>query len=470
MNPLLPVLSVFATSAPLAPATVPLPQQGAFEVHRPEHVRLLHAEREALLREEWVRAGAQSRRRAIEWVHSRRRPGEPAGARISFETLADISRFLDGGTPDAGSPWTERLARSLDLRVAPGVFAAREQGRGESMVVRVETLFAVPAPEGDRELLLSLVWLGPAGEEVPARTEPVPTTCFDGSGFEMFVRPPASEPGRWRLVADVGRGAECWRSVAVGVDCVADLAARRARLQLEAQRAPSPLRAELWSALGPLTEHGLRRLAGLDLGHWFDFCEGSSAVELTSPVVPFPPEGAMAAADRALWTLPHEGTFERGLVIVCGRAEHPSDALAGAVGEGWRRFSLARSTRVLAGACPTTSRAAVRFLERCAALATERDWTALHLVARGDQGTLFLRELRRTSAPSITGLVLCATSGAVPDAGAEFGVPLLTFTAMAAEDATTSGDGWARVASREPGFLLDLRVPGLVETWLSEGL
>ncbi|MDP6540929.1 MAG: hypothetical protein QF903_14655 [Planctomycetota bacterium] len=464
-------LSLAAAAAILASSGFAAPRQGTFAVHRPEHVRLLHAEREALLGEAWLRAGAARRERAVAWFHARRRPGAPARARPAFETLADVAALLAGQDPGrADRPWTERLAPSLDLRVVPGVFAAREEGRGESMVVHIEALYPVEAPENARELPLTLTWLGPAGEEVEARTEPVPTACFDREGFEMFVRPPASEPGRWRLVADVGRAGERRRGSPIAVDCVRDLAERRARLQQETARAPSALRAELWAALGPLSEHGLRRLGSLDLGHWFDFCERLPLADLAAPIVPWTGrEAAAEGAGGAFWTLPHEQRFERGLLIACDSAEHPASVLAGAAGEGWRRLSTRRSVRVFVGACSSAPGGAARLLEEAVALAAERDWAGLVVLARGDRGTAFLRELQRSCPEPVEGLVLCAALGAAPSGGAELPVPLLFLDALAAEDGVASGEGWRRVVSREPGFLLDPRVPGLVEAWLAEG-
>ncbi len=460
-------LTLFATSAAVLANPAAALQLGTFEAHRPEHVRLLHAEREARLREDWVRVGDARRRLALDLIHARRRPGEPAGARVSFETLADVACILDGGDPEAAHrPWSERMVRSLDLRVVPGVFAARDEGRGESMVVRVESLYALPAPEGIEELPIVLTWLGPAGEELQARAEPVPTTCLTRTGFEMFVRPPVSEPGRWHLVAEVGHGAARRRGVEVAVDCVGDLGARARRLQLESQRAPSVLRSELWAAVGQLREHGLRRLATLFLGHWFDFSEERPPATLTAPVVPSSLGSAALAQGPVFWTLPNDGPFERALVIVCGTAEHPSEVLSGAVGEGWRRLSVARATRVLV--CAPSPGVPARLMERCASLASERGWSEVHLMARGDQGTALLAEVQRRDSPPIAGLILCATPGAGPRDGAGLAVPLLTIDALAAQETSAEGEGWSRIGCREPGFLLDLRVPSLVAAWLPD--
>lgn len=89
--------------------------------------------------------------------------------------------------------------QSLELSVEPGTFASREQGRGEAMTVRLVQRYDAPPP-GD--VMVQLTWIGPGGETVHARRERATAEVFAGRGFEMYIRPPVSEPGTWRLEAD----------------------------------------------------------------------------------------------------------------------------------------------------------------------------------------------------------------------------------------------------------------------------
>lgn len=88
---------------------------------------------------------------------------------------------------------------ALEVSVEPGTFASREQGRGEAMTVRLVQRYDVPPP-GD--VMIQLTWVGPGGETVHARRERATAEVFADQGFEMYIRPPVSAPGTWRLEVD----------------------------------------------------------------------------------------------------------------------------------------------------------------------------------------------------------------------------------------------------------------------------
>ncbi|MCB9913762.1 MAG: hypothetical protein H6828_01275 [Planctomycetes bacterium] len=212
--------------AAAAPAAQVGDGDALFVYHLAEHLEAVRAERVAELRAAYAEAAPERRSAAEAALLAGVDPGRPALRPPDFDALARARRALLGEA--APAPALDELAESLDLRVVPGCFAARAEGRGEATTVAVTQLWRAPGRDADVTL-----WWTRGEERERARSEPVAAASF-AAGFEMYVRPPVSTPGRWALVAELRAGdASAW-SRPVAVECVDDLAALRARVAADA--------------------------------------------------------------------------------------------------------------------------------------------------------------------------------------------------------------------------------------------
>ena len=194
------------------------------------HREAVQVERERALLEAWIGASEQQRvgleRIVREGRNSRR-------SSLSPLDLRSISRGLRNlRVPERADElwvWYD-LLDALDLRLRPGVFAARSEGRGEPITVGLDSLWS-HSYEGDpdREMQAKLIWVAPDGTEEDARSEPV-TARILMRGFEMFIRPPISTAQTWELVLEVQTPSGALRGVPVRVECVENLVAARARV------------------------------------------------------------------------------------------------------------------------------------------------------------------------------------------------------------------------------------------------
>jgi len=268
-SPGAPVLARALVSV-LAPvlcgAPILLADLGAAQVARrdPElqaHLRSVRAERTARLRDAFRAADPAARLDARLSFEARRSSGAAALAPATLEAIAHVTGELDGSLDDDASDVDERafsLARSLDLRVRPGLFAARDDGLGELTLVTLAPLWPV-ACEGD--VLVELHWVDGRGERELARREPFAASVLRDE-FEMAVRPPASEPSTWWLepVVEVDRARA--RGVAVRVSCAdeprEEASAAAERLASEPSTPGADVARRALAALVPLHDEGRR--------------------------------------------------------------------------------------------------------------------------------------------------------------------------------------------------------------------
>lgn len=380
--------------APAAPQENPV----AF---RMRHLDALRVERERELLELWEELGPDARRDLEARVAAGRDPRMGRFQPIPLPALSRASRaLLHPGDDGPLEPWFE-LVDSLDLRVVPGVFAARESGRGEPMTVVLAGLWDSPVDQRrEEDVEVALVWRGPAGEERLARQEPASVRALE-AGFEMYVRPPESGPGVWKLVLEVRTSGGVVRSRGVAVECVAGLAEGRDAL---AAGDAGPGSADLAARLSTLLREGLR-IAGADpVGPRLAALGGA----------PSPSPRALGAAPGARDLAPHAvGEPRPGqdvVVLLPRRGEHPLDLLTGPVGRAWAAFAAERGALVRT-ADPVADREAAGLRELVRRLAADGAGRVV-VVARGDSGRLLPGSLAGEPLPELAALVLAESPGA----------------------------------------------------------
>jgi hypothetical protein len=340
----------------------------------------------------------------------------------------------------------------LALELRPGAFEAREedQGRGEFTTVRVLPLWETRAPP--EEFVVNLWWLGPDGQELRARGEPVLYTALALPGFDMYVRPPASAPGMWSMVPEVGYEGERVRGVPVAVECVADLAARVASLDA----AHAPLARDVLDVLA----RGVPLLPGASVGAWLDHLEHGAASERPGDVVPRAFEGLPIA-----WELVSDVEQpRRALVLVDAFSEPPRGWFDVPGKRGWLDAARALAARVLALPAPLDEDAVAALRHALA----HGDDAELVIVARGAAVPDVLVH-RAALERFVDGLALETELGS-PSAPPPLQLPALVLDAGAGEDAeqTVEREGRAPlrwVRRRAPPVLADLELPELVAAW-----
>lgn len=380
-------LALFAGLAPLAPQELPLAgydPQGL-------HAEAVLAERTRLFLDAWIQADDVERARARGLLASLRRSGAPASAPPSLPALTRAWRSLEGPQGEAGNAAVAGLAAladALDLRAVPGFFAAREQGLGEVVTVAVRRLWAVPTPA---RLVVTLWWLPPAGAEgaveLRARSEPATAQAFEGAGFEMFVRPPASAPGTWSLVAELEQEGVRVRGVPVPVECLPDPPAAIG-LAREVLDDPRALRAVAQGLLA-CARSGARLPAGLLPS------QGTALLQARMRARPGMQPQPIALAFRGkdgrehwAWAwLPAEPPC--AVLLLLAPQHEPAEAVfQGELGRLWRAAAHDLSALVLSAHLPragVSAEDAPQVLERLRAAAEELvGKLPLVLVSRGD--------------------------------------------------------------------------------------
>lgn len=459
---LLTALTSLAVPAPLlGQSTEPDARRLAQEsVYRRAALRL---ERERELIEYWAELGEFDRRELERRVAAER---DPRRARFEGVTLQGYARALRQGMhPTDDGPleaWFD-LVDSVDLVVVPGVFAARDEGRGEPMTVTIEALWDSEVDQRDDEdVEVALLWIAPDGTELTARQEPAGVRALE-TGFEMYVRPPESGPGVWSLVLEVRTSDGVVRSQGVDVECVEDLAELRARLASAASVAGRVLRERLEA----LTGSGLRRFGGSTLASWI----AAESGDVPPPALLVTRDAATGAALPAHWVLTEAEDSTRVVVVLTAGLEHPLDLLTGPSGAAWRAFAAADDRRVVAARSLVVGRevGALQDLVRGLRAGGAEE---VVVVARGDAGRVLPGALARAPLPGLSGLVLAETPGAYAPVRPEVPVPCLRVETGAEGEAyeelgDASGPRRTRATLTAPLPFAAPAVPGLVRRWLS---
>jgi len=398
---------------------------------------VLQLERERSLLEGWP-ATDETRRAAVLRLLGEGRDGRRSSLRPLG--LAAVSRALRApGAAGGGAelaPWRE-LVDGLGLRVTPGVFAARTEGRGEATTVHFEPLWRSRFEGNPRELLYgTLSWISSSGEITVARREPL-TPRDLASGFEMYIRPPLSGAQTWELVLEVLTPAGKVRGFPVRVECVEDLEGWRSRLARAAtgteESLPSwnePLRLAVQNRLRLLTDHGIRVANGLPLSHWLAAWGASAEPGSARPgpggAFPSPLDGAeLGVGGETFWEFRPEGAPARVLLLLTDEREWGADLLSGAPGEAWRRLARGTGTRVIAGHLPLGPADLSPLKSLARALGERSPAPRLFVVARGDSGRMLPRPLAGGPAVGLDGLILSETIAARVPIPPEVHLPVL---------------------------------------------
>jgi len=317
-------------------ALTPLQDPALLELH----VRNAFLERRLAFEAAWDRASEEGRERVRALFRERlKNAGVPAAHQVSSQFLTDLPALLDGRVDNLGKlGMAQRLANSLDILVLPGAFGAGSSGRGDEIIVRVLPLTTTVLRGLPETVDLRLVWLGPEGEEISARSEPVHRAAFAMPGFEMYLRAPSSPPAVWRMVPQVEVGEVHARGFPVPVDCVKDLFPRFDRLAGDPQA------------------EGSARLVALERKLFYGVRDRltpsiSALLDGEALTAPAPVAEEWGGGETVALPLPAESLRELVLVV----APHLEDAawsLAGDGGEAWRDYADRRGAWIVATSHP----------------------------------------------------------------------------------------------------------------------
>jgi hypothetical protein len=431
-------------------------QESAFVYHLAEHLAAVRAEREVELGLLLNEAPEERARPAWQALADGRRPGRPALQALDFQVLAAVRRELLGERIEGDG--LQELADSLDLRVVPGCFAAREEGLGEAMVVHVSQLW----PATSQDALLSLWWLGPNGERQRARQEPIRASSLE-RGFEMYVRPPVSSGGRYHLVPELEVGLRTVSGLPVPLDCVPGLEQLTGRLRGTSPLSAGALGRTFRSRLGDLLELGVRSGSTTPLSEQLAILEGES--ELARPLAAESVEGL-----ELVELGPAEAEESSGTMVLVASAPGGSalDLCTGVLGTGWSELARREGLRVVSASLPDTMRGPKPWLEVCEVLRRECD--ELIVVATGELALLLPGELARGEERPIDALVLFETPAVRAPAPSAVIRPTLVLEggaeAAGEELAGPPELRWLRLSRLEPDLALRAQLPRIVGEWL----
>ncbi len=425
------------------------------------HLRNVHLERREAFLEAWDTADEARRELIRKLFRSRRGTGVPATYQVSSQFLTENRRVLEGAV-DASHElsWSERFACSLDLLVLPGAFGAGDQGRGNEVIVRVlpvTTRLFEPIPE---QVALRLVWVGPDGQEIPARQEPVHRSAFRMPGFEMYLRAPASRPGRWSLAPEIERDGEVGRGTLVPVDCIQDLFGRVDRLALES--APDPRAAAARAALARHLEHGLRDGMAPTIGELLD---GAHLPPLLNV-------GEEWAGGRTLVLDGGPEDLRHVMLVVAPALEEPDWVFGGPALEAWTLFATRTRSRVYSTALPIRNPAGPDVLALLAGLERIHPDLPITLLVRGPAvGRLALAMSGRTEALPFDRVVVNTVPSPKARSRKLFDVPTLLLTplfeARPLEQVEVDGPSLFVLRTPDPPLVVDRVMPLHLEAWMS---
>lgn len=379
------------------------------------HLRNVHLERREAFLAAWEAAPEPRRALVREAFRTRRTQGVPAVYQVSAQYLTEQSRVLAGAADAAHElSWEERFACSLDLHVLPGAFTAGAAGRGDEVIVRVlpamSRLFA-PLPE---ELLLRLVWVGPDGQEIPARQEPVHRLAFRMPGFEMYLRAPGSAPGRWYLVPEIEHEGRTGRGFPVPVDCLRDLFGRANRRL--GSTPTDPHDAAACEALTRRLHRGFRDGMAPSVGELLDGA-------LLPPLLG---EAAAWAGGETLRLDAGPQQPREVVLVVAPALEEPDWVFAGEALGAWVDLAVERRAWVFSTALPIRDPAGADVLGVLEGLRVAFPDLPLTLVVRGPSvGRLSLAVLGRKDSLPFDRVVVNTVLPASAEAQRQFEVPTL---------------------------------------------
>lgn len=366
--------------------------------------RALREEREVPVLETWQALDDPGRARLVGTLDQGVDPRRSRKRPLPMEFLSRAWRGQAQASEDgARAPWLD-MVDSVDLRVLPGVFNARSEGRGEPMTVRLTSIWDSLADQTEKhDLPVRLIWHSPTGEETVARQEVAGIEHFE-EGFDMYIRPPASGPGLWELTLEVETPAGRVESLPVSVECVADLPGLVQRL--EGERPPGLAQA-LGRRLDLLREYGIRVASGTSIADWVEALEAPRPEALG--LQPISGE-EVGVPGEVFWQLRRTEQVRGVLLVLVNRDESPADLFRGPRLDAWSALAEEQGLLLLAGHVPISLDSA-EGLSRCLAR-IRKGWPgALHLLGRGEGGQLVPSLLARHPELALDSLILSEILG-----------------------------------------------------------
>lgn len=429
--------------------------------------RRANLERRSALLEAWEASDLRRRDAAVRVLAKHRKGAERPSSSPRAEALTEALRILVRDE-DAGEPLsaTQRFVDSLDLRVVPGLYQGRPEGKPQPLVVRVVQLYHVPL---EHAVEVSLIWISESGEEHRARTEPVVPAAFLNDGFEMFVRAPSNVPGAWSLVCEVAHHDVSARGIPVpvyGLDAFEDVV--------------RTLEPDVRRELDALVETGLRPafprafLEGVGLVATHDTARWSGA---RSTRLPF--ESLSGLEQGALWHVGVSDTApDRVVLFLPPEDEDPQAVFIGPGGAAWSSFARDHDAWLISCDLPLRRAEGASFFSLARELAAFAPEAEVQVVVRGAGLLQLALAFRDGSEPPFDGLLvscvlasnreprnLPAARGLLVVSEAEAAADVVELGTNAGSSHAASGE-WSWVRRTHPWIVTDLELPALFSAWL----
>ncbi len=428
----------------------------------------LRVERTQLLLEKYSRAEKAARASADQILRTAGEELERSRAPLPLESIAAATRAVEGDLRNTSLEAWCVLADSIDLRVVPGVFAAREEGLGEPMTVNLDGIWkpaAPPEPEGGVDL--KLIWIAPDGLETVARSEPASVAALV-EGFQAYIRPPVSDAAVWHLVLELRVGPGIIRGRPVPIECVEGLGETRAQLAAVAVEEASPLQRRVLERLRLLRELGLRQASATRLSDWISLTgESPGGLSLEAlKYVRLDPE------EIVVWEHPL-GNGQRAVLLLADAFESPADLLSGPRGRAWGDFAAKHGWRVLAAAPSLPGQAGFQVAQLVQSLREQQGIDELVVVTRGDFGRTLPAHPQSEDLKGIDALVLSETLAARAGLSPDLGLSTLQLVLGAKEELALDEDEGpstrrTRLYLSVPDPVGVLEVPRRLATWLNQ--
>jgi hypothetical protein len=443
--------------------------QESFELYRPLYADSARFERESRVRDLFAAASAESREGVLQLYEADRAAGHVAWL-PALTTLSAAEKVLGKSDGTIGPDLEGDFLAALDVRLTPGFFAVREEGKGEAITVHVTQLYATPLP---RELVIGLDWVAPDGSRYRARTEAFTPREF-GDGLEMYIRPPVSEASIWRLSPTLRLGERELRAPGVLVPCIDDVEAARKQLQAGGEGSRTGPRRDLWRDWTQLQDYGVRATSAAELPERLGQFGLPGGTDWTQDFgwVSFGSKDAVGA-----WAFaPQETTQDAVLILTDGR-RHESAVFAGELESRWNRFSKDHRSFVLALSYTGEAEDRAR-LDAIIAELRAQGVERFGIVASGDTAVMLPAHLRELpegtvgrllihSSPTVANGVRLAL--AAPVLGVAYGQESDAVQRQQADEIAGDAERWW-VRRRGPAFLTELEIPALLGRWMDGSL
>lgn len=422
------------------------------------HLANARFERHLALQDAWEAASDELRAPILTLLRKLAKRSIPSAYVLELAMLTRMTRMLEVG--DAPTEPGQHLVDALDLRPIPGVFrpAADESDEpADPLTVRIVSLYKVRVKE---DVELSLVWLGPDGQEHRVRTEPMGSSPDDIVGFEMYITAPASEPGTWALVPELRTADGVYRGFPVPVECV------RAELDTAVETLlESTEGATLAASLIDRVNHGVRDVLAPPVS---ELLAGTGTDPEWSRLGPLTSHDV---SDSRTWVLDPLEVEPRHVLIVASSVRiHPAWIFAGREGHAWSALADSLGCRVIATDLPLASARGPNVFKLAKALREESPGQAVTLVIRGPMLGPFQGALAGDEGFPFDGLVIATVHRHERTPRSVVSVPMLFFESLdrdvPAEQVEGAEHGLMWVRRAAPPFSAECELPTWIGAWL----